>query len=184
MKRLFGLGALALSLSSCLVVFEPDPSTVTQPAVTSASFATDFFNEAKTEYYACAAKNDAAVTINLSWTGDMESFRVELFGENAANGTPPKTSDPSWPKYSFGVNASERTTKTATRTFIYRAADIHPLRDSVTTQAVIVTPAPGNTPLGATKLRIVASDVLNRSSTFVINNQKILILGDQSPQCQ
>jgi hypothetical protein len=184
MKRLFGLGALALSLSSCLVVFEPDPSTVTQPTVTSASFSTDFFNEAKTEYFACAVNQDTVVTVTVSWTGDADSLRVELFGENAANGNPPKTDDPSWPKYSFGLSSAEKLAKTATKTFTYKKGEVHPLRNGLSTQAVIVTPVPGNTPLGATKLRIVASDVLNRTSTFVINNQKINILGEQSPQCQ
>jgi hypothetical protein len=177
MKRLFGLGALALSLSSCVFVFD----TNEEGQLSSGRFAAGYVKTNTSEYYVCGTK-DTTVSVVFSWTGDIERFYVELYGKNN-----PQTVVRKPATGSVEVNASEASAKEVVFNFNYAAGDIHPLKtDAARTQAVIVTPVPVPNPqlnLGATKIRVIAEDGLGNQRTLDVPGE-LAILTENNPECQ
>jgi hypothetical protein len=176
MKRLFGLGALALSLSSCLVIVD----TNEEGQFSSGRFVGGYVKTNTSEYYVCGAK-DTQVSVVFSFTGDIERFYVELYGKNNPNTIVRK------PASGFvEVSSSEASSKEVVFNFTYAASDVHPLKsDGARTQAVIVTPVPVPNPqvaLGATKIRVVAEDGLGNERRFDVPGE-LAILTDQNPEC-
>ncbi len=192
MKRLFGLGALALSLSSCLVIVEDTPR------FTNTGYVSSFASTGKTEYYVCGNK-DTVFEVRFSWnsTLNITGYAVELYGKN--NPTPPSAQP--YPRYPvegfYGLRSEQSANRSVVQAFVIGRDDARPLSTAARPQAVIVTPAPPAVtfpevvivpnpiipqPLGATKVRVVALDSDQKTYSLEIGEMKVL--GDQNPECQ
>jgi hypothetical protein len=175
MKRLLGLTGLAIALSGCLIIVE------TSLQFTSANFTGAFsYEEAGVvNEYTCTDRS-ILVELKFRWSGDLAQYAIEFYGQN--NPTPPSAEPyPRYPATGFfqvsGRLGVDPVAKTATEVLNYSVDQVHPLRDEVRTQAVIVTPKPSGQPLGATLIRIIGRDSTGNQFTYNVPG-KILVYGD------
>ena len=174
MKKILALAVLTGALSSCMASVQVTLNAGISSNTIGGAYAYDETVGSGTvrNTYTCTDRN-TQVEISFNWTGNLKEYAFEFYGQTNAG---PDATYPRYPAVGFyqvssrsGVNFAN---KSVTEFLDYNADQVHPFR--VTTQAVIVTPKPSATPLGATLIRIVGRD--KQGNQFSYNaSGKILV---------
>jgi hypothetical protein len=177
MKKILGLGLLALAFSGCVVIVDQVDATLTGASVSARFQSTGNGNE----YYICGNRNET-ISVTATYTGTFTSFRISLVGEL----NPGTTLE--YGPFAFS-SAEGDTSTTVTRRLNITTNDVKPTdMNGVKTQAVTVTPAPvppqsGNN-LGVGAFRAVVKMTDDFGTTSQTSSGIVRVLGNNNAQCQ